>query len=394
MYKDIAEKYKIQKELIIQSFIDRGIYPTDELIRSRIDNIDLSLSLLYVEEAIQGECFDINTYNKMINSIYNDLKILYKILFELTVKDYTLIKAYCDTHLEDLERKVNYYLLKSTEEVASTSIGKTIFFQSDSFNIKQNNSSTIIYLGNIDITNGSNISCFITGSGLNLSNIVFSLTSDKTYYITPYNVNNDFFKEPHQQSIKLINYTSTKNVVSDTLVPMQIENLNKDNKYTILAGKNLITVKQFGETTKQVYRNAPLSFDMLGFNEKSYIDFYVLNSKSISFRLNKSPVATNFPIKNEKIEINNYIEHFFIECDAGFAFDFELEGGTVFAAKEIGIIKNEKLCYPKTTTINDFLIIEQQDNNKTKYSINCEIINNDYAIASIDSIYIKELSKI
>lgn len=394
MYKDIAEKYKIQKERIVQSFIDKGIYPTDELIKTYIDNIDLSLPLLYVEEAIPGECFDVEIYNKIVNNIYNDLKILYAILFDLTVKSYTLTKAYCDTHMEDLERKVNFYLLKSTEEVASTSIGKTIFFQSDSFNIKQNNSSTIIYLGNVDITNGSKVSCFITGNGLNLSNIVFSLTSDKTYYATPYNVNNDFFVEPHQQSINLTNYTTTKTVLSDQFVPMQIKSIDKNNKYTILAGKNLITVKQFGEATKQLYKNAPISFNMLGFDEKSYIDFYVLNGKSISFRLNKSPVSTNFPIKNEKIELTNYIEHFFIECDPGFAFDFEIEGGTVYAAKETGVIKDQKLYYPKTTQINDFLIIEQEDKNKTRYNINCEIVNNDYSIANIDSIYIKELSKI
>lgn len=394
MYKDIAEKYKIQKELIIQRFVDRGIYPSDQLIKSHIDNIDLSLPLLYVEEAIPGVCFDAELYNKLVNSIYMDLKILYKILFELTVKDYTLTKAYCDTHLEDLERKVNFYLSKSTEEVASTSIGKTIYFKSDSFDIKQNNASTIIYLGDIEITNGSDISCFITGNGLNLSHIIFSLTADQSYYVTPYNVNNDFFKEPHEQSIKLIPYTPTKTITSDAIIPMQVEDLNSDNVYTILGGKNLITVKQFGELTKQVYKNAPTSFNMMGFNEKSYIDFYVIGGKSISFRLNKTPVSTNFPIQNEKISLTNYIEHFFIECDAGFAFDFELDGGTVYASKEKGIIKDKKLYYPKSTQINDFLIIEQGCSNKTKYSVTCEITDNNYSVSNIDTIYIKELSKI
>ena len=59
--------------------------------------------------------------------------------------------------------------------------------------------------------------------------------------------------------------------------------ISNKNKYIILGEKNKVLVKQFGELTNQQFINKPLTYDMLGFHEKSYIDFYTVGSITISF---------------------------------------------------------------------------------------------------------------
>ena len=46
MYKDMSEKLAFYKEKVIQGFIDKGIYPTDERINNLINSIDLGLPYL------------------------------------------------------------------------------------------------------------------------------------------------------------------------------------------------------------------------------------------------------------------------------------------------------------------------------------------------------------
>ena len=393
MYKDILEKFKVYKTRIIKSFIEKGVYPSDTLIRTYIDRIDLSLPLLEKHLAESGDYFETSEYNEMIQNIFEDLTILYHIIYELTVEDYTILKAYADTHLNDLEKQVNHYLLKASEEVASTSLGKTLYFASDSFDAKTTDSTLIISLGDLNFTNGSRISCFITGYNLT-TNILFKLIDDtgKTYRLNPYNYNNDIFEEPHTQNYKMFTYDTNNVNYRDTLVPIELNELNENHIYYLLGAKDKITIKQFGETTEQYYVNAPMDFDMMGFTEKSYIDFYVLGGTSISFRMNKAPITSNYQITNTTIQLTKPITHFFISCDANFAFDFALEGGTVYASYAKGVIKNHQLYYPYTTVISDFLVIDYDTDTKTNYKVYCEINNNEGNLDSIQSIYIKELN--
>ena len=374
MYKDILEKFKVYKTRIVQSFIEKGIYPSNTLIRTYIDRIDLSLPLLEKCIAEPGDYFEVTEYNQMFQNIFEDLSILYRIIFELTVQDYTQLKAFVDTNLDELEKQVNHYLLKASEEVASTSLGKTILFVADSFDAKTTDNTLIVNLGTLSFIKGSRISCFITGRNLT-SDILFRLveTNGQTYRLNPYNYNNDVFEEPHERSFKSIEYNTQDITYSDSLIPIRLDTFDKTHDYFILGAKNKITVKQFGENTEQYYVNAPMNLDMMGFKEKSYIDFYILNGTSISFRMNKAPITSNYAITNTTVQLDKPITHFFIACDAGFAFDFTLEGGTVYAAYAKGAIKNNQLYYPYTTIISDFLVLDYDTTQKSNYTVYCEI---------------------
>lgn len=394
MYKDMSAKLAFHKEKIIQSFIDKGIYPTDERVQNLINSIDLGLPYLVAQEVKPGEEFDCEIYNAMVNSIYKDLELLYRILNELSIKEYVMLKSFIDTHLDSLENKVNFYKEKATQEVNSTSLGKTILFKNSNYNITTNNTIQTIKLGNILVHKASRISCYLNANEIEADKAVFVLTGpdNKQINVTPYNYNQNSIVIPGNMNIKEYDYTIDDKQVISSMTKMDLNTeLNPTNKYEILGGKDKILVKQFGELTNQQFINKPTSYDMLGFSEKSYIDFYTVGTKSITFRFNKKPINTNFSLDNYKVDNLNYIHHFFIECDAGFAFDFEIDGGQVYAIRSSGLILDNELYFPKTADIREFHIIEYEIGDPIIYDCQLRIINDDAEPINIDSIMIKEL---
>jgi len=393
MYRDMAIKMKYHKEKIIQSFIDLGVFPTDERIQDLLDSIDLSTAYLNVEEAVPGKDFDTETYNAMFLSIYKDLELLYNLLFELAVKEYTLLTSFVDTHLDNLETTMNFYKEKAEQETNTTSLGNTILFKNHSFNTKVQNNITHIDLGTVSVHNNSRIASIFNANDIEGDKVIFSYTKkNETLRATPYNYNYATIVIPGETNKKEYAFNLNKDQIIDGMIKMDINKTpSKDNVYTILGAKDKVLVKQFGEVTKYNIKNRPTKFDMLSFSEKSYIDFYTIGTTSITFRFNKKPVSTNFSLDNYIVSNLNYVHHFFIECDAGFSFDFDIDGGQIFALKETGLIIDNELYFPKNIEAREFKIIEYELGNKETYNVTVDIINDDGDQVDIKSIMIKEL---
>lgn len=394
MYKDMSEKLAFYKEKVIQGFIDKGIYPTDERISNLINSIDLGLPYLKAQEIKAGDSFDCKSYNAMINAIYRDLALLYKLLNELSLERYVTLKAFIDTHLEELENKVEFYTAKSKQEINSTSLGTTLLFQNKNFNIKSNHAVHTIDLGKIETHEAARISCIFNASDIEADKVLFTLIDNKgkTLSTAPYNYNMNSILIPGDVTQEEYDYVIDSNQVINGMTKMSInKQISNKNKYIILGEKNKVLVKQFGEMANQQFINKPLTYDMLGFHEKSYIDFYTVGSKSISFKFSKKPINTNFSLNNYVVDNLNYVHHFFIECDAGFAFNFELNGGEVYAIKTKGLIMDNELYFPKTSDIRSFHIIEYDIGEAIQYDVKAEFINDDGNPINIENIIIKEL---
>jgi hypothetical protein len=211
--------------------------------------------------------------------------------------------------------------------------------------------------------------------------------------VAAYNYNQDSILIPGQLERKI--YTTT--IPDDQKINGNIEmNLNgnvasDNNTYVIMGGKNKMLVKKFDENTSQLIVDMPTRLDMASFNTKSYIDFYVVGGNKITFRFNKKPISANFQVDDYTVTNLEHIHHFFIECDAGFSFDFELDRGEVYAIKETGIINDGKLFFSKAINVRDFVIEEYSTGNLDKYYAFAKVINDDGAPIDIESIFIKEL---
>lgn len=392
-YKDVNKKLEYYKKQILQEFVSKGIYPDNSLIESRLKNIDTYLSIFQNYNVVTGNLFNANEYNERLKLIYQDLSFLYELLYELTVLEYNKLQNFINSHLSELNSIVETYNKRAEYENSTTTLGKTLLFKNNSFSIENKDSMTIVNLGNVDISNGSTIACISNINNVSADDIVFKFKDvDKENWLvtSPYNYNNDLLTMPGELKKTIYEYElqETQKINGPLLLDI-VSNVNMKNKYDILGGENKIFVN-YKDDDGFIVEEKPLTAESLSFDKKAYINFYVVDGNSISFRFNKKPIATNFPIDTQRIDDLNYIHHFFIECDKDFSFELELDKGKVYAIKETGIISDEKLYYTGSEQVSDFLIIETATGDKKSYEVVMEAHNSNEDI-DIESIIIKQL---
>lgn len=391
MYRDVIKKLNHYKEKIIKEFINKGIYPNNQLIENNLKNIDAYLSILKYEK-VSKELFDVDKHNFIMNSIEQDLTYLYELLYELTVVEYNGLKSYVDSHLDELEEKARYYKMRIDEEVNSTSIGKTILFNCNDLYVEKDGANAIIEVGKIESFIGSKIGCFIdSNANIDPYNIIFQL-SNPVYNlrVSPYNLNNDTLiipgdleKNEHDISI------NEDQILKFPLLLKTIDDVN-NNTYIALAGKNKISIKNVGDDGT-VLENLPIENNAFYSTGRCYIEFYVYNGENVSFRFNKKPVNCNFSIDKEYISNLKPIHHFFIECDKDFTFEISLDKGEVYAAKEQCIVNEKNIYYANSIDVRDYKLIEYKNTEKMSFDVTAIIYNMDKEI-EINSIYVKELT--
>ena len=76
-YRDMLAKAKFYKKQVIQSFIKRGYFPSDEEIEAALSDIDTRSALLETWLSAKGSLFNakqISIYNLMMSTITMDAK--------------------------------------------------------------------------------------------------------------------------------------------------------------------------------------------------------------------------------------------------------------------------------------------------------------------------------
>ena len=392
-YSDVFKKFNYYKEAALLEFIQKGIYPDNSLISNKLKNIDMHLALFKHHNVITGDKFNTAEFNESIKLIYKDIKFLYELLEELQVKEYHRQQNFVESYMNELYSIVETYKKRADYENSSTTFGKTLLFQNNNFQINRDNSTTIIDIGKLDINNGTTISCIANINNVEAEDLVFSLTDEnkESYQITPYNYSNETLTMPGSKITNEYSITMQEDQKITGPIILPIENpVDHKNKYTILAGKNKILMNYKNKGSYAI-ENVPTSLGAVVTDEKCYINFYVLNGNSISFRFPKKPLSANFPIEEQRISNLNKIHHFFIEGDKDFSFEIELDKGDIYAVKEPGIINNNKLFYTGTNLIKDFNVLEEQPGELKTYSASLKIYNDNSEDFDIESIIIKQV---
>lgn len=385
-YLDQIAKINYYKARIIENFAQNGMYPNNIDIENKINDINTSLAIFEYIDNKEGEIFDINKFNQDLKAIYDDLLILYKLVYQESIKEYEKIKIYVENNLSQLERLSNSYKYKTKMELDSTSLGNTIFFQGNGFNIVNKNGVAIINLGKIEVNNASKIACLFDADNIKDEQVVFSFDGNNC---SPYTYNKDFFIVPGKIEKTSYIYTLPENIIKNTMYEMIPDNfsLNTDNKYIIYGGKNEISTV-LGDNKTFYNKIDNIGINLLGAGK---IIFYILNGSFVNFDFSSKPVNTNF--SGTSIDNLNDEQEIIIEYYGDFSFNFETDG-SFYATKANGLISNNKLYYPDNDDLNSFYIEEYKLSNKTTYN-NVTVTISDLLTdnpLNINAIAIKELS--
>lgn len=393
MYKDMLLKLEYHKAKILKAFIKQGYFPKQEEIASKLSKIDERIALFKKYNFEPGELFNAKEMNHCLKMLYNDILFLYKILEEIYNDKYNKMLLNIEIHMNHLEALADYFKKRGDEEIKGTSLGKTIFFKTDSWKTEIKDETMDILLGDIELVQGTEISCFANINNTNKKNVMFKFNHQdpsKSFVALPYNYNNDTYIVPgevtiNEQELKLDN---NFNINSEIVLPVKI---NMDNDYKVLGGANKIVVtdKKTGEITIKDFPTAENPFVA---TSNCYISFYIENKGTMEYNFSHKPLHCNFSIQDGLIQINKDIQKIFLDVDKGFNCYFTVDDNIKpWASYEEAIKDNNKLIYDGLLLVRDFKIKEYVRDKKSTYNLIVKVteIDNDEII---DSIYIKEVN--
>ena len=393
MYKDMLLKLEYHKSKILQAFIKQGYFPTQDEISSKLSQIDERIALFESYNFEPGENFNAKEMNHCLKMLYNDILFLYKIIEEIYTQKYNSLLLNVEIQMNYLEGLATHFKKRGDEEIKGTSLGKTLFFKSDSWETDIKDETMEVALGNIELIQGSEISCFANVNNADKKNVLFKFNcedSSKSFTAFPYNYNNETYIVPGYMTVNEKEFSMQEqfNINSEIVLPVKV---NMDNDYKIIGGQNKIIVTDKLTNEIKIY-DFPTSEKPFVAPSNCYISFYIENKGTIEYSFSNKPLHCNFSIQDGMIQITKDIKKIFLDVEKGFNCYFTLnEDAKAWACYEEGIKDNDKLIYDGLLLVRDFKIKEYVKDKKTTYNVTLKIneIDNDEVI---DCVYIKEVS--
>jgi hypothetical protein len=388
VYREAVLKIDFYKAQIMKELTKRGIYPDEITVQSRIHGIDDRLAVFRYMEAAPGLEFDTDKFNTDMTYIWQDLYFLYRLVYELTVNEYISLKSYVDCHLAELEDMARKYRYKTQLEIGSTSLGKTVFFQASGYNIVYKENTAVISLGSITVTKGSLLACIFESDNVADNKVIFSF-DDKN--CSPYSYNRDFLKVPGEARSVTYSYSLPEDLLINTSFQLNITSFKpkSDSRYIVFGGKDTIAIYDTSkrQTLVKKQQGSPCVIKKAG-----RIEFYIVGGSFINFDFSKQPLSKNF---TETTISNLKRRHKIVmECDRDFTFNFVTDG-QIYAVREDGIFKDDKLYYPTAVQLHDFLVEEfLPGETKTYENVKVTMVGVGTDPVVVNAIAIKELSSL
>ena len=383
-YRDEIEKMKYLRGRIAGSLVMSGAYPDRNIIDKRLAAIDSKLALFQHMSAEESSKLNVKYFNESMMNIYQDLLILYNLVYEFSANKYETTKSYVEMHLAELENLADRYQRKSFFETGNTSVGKTIFFQSNGFNQTTRNYMTHLSLGKVSVAPGSKVSFFITGRYFKPEDVTFQLGK---FVCSPFSINSDYIKIPGEIKYNSYNCDFPADIKHDKMFALNSDAFKPTqlNKYIIYGGQDNITVTNRTNRFVEKKKDTPLTLD----DSIGRVTFYVLNGSYVNFEFSKPTLSQNF----SGYMIQGLQSHHKItfEYEGPFSFNFKTDG-LIYATRKNGIVKNEQLLYPDMDKLNKFRIEEYKDGHTESYSLSATIRQSSDYEPLVNMIAVKELS--
>lgn len=394
-YRDMLAKAKFYKKQVIQSFVKRGYFPSDEEIETALSDIDTRSALLETWLSAKGSLFNAKQINYMFECIYKDLNILYEVLEQILTEDYNKLKLDVEAQVVELEQKVYNLKRRMNEEINSTNFGTTIFFQANGWQPETTDDTTIISLGEMELIQGSEIALFANVNNIEAESVYFNLKArddnTKSFMALPHNYNEDTYIVPGELAINKYELNMNHRLIVNGNVHITLDEVDYENDYKILGGSALmkVTYKDDNSVYYEAFATNAKPFQTL---RDCYIEFYMLNDTFMTYDFNMAPNHTNFALNDGTISSFDTITKVFIDAPANFICRFGLEKGEIWASCTDALIQDTKtILYTGDWSIRDFQILEFVKTNKTIYDMYLILKSNENIIDYLDCVYIKEI---
>lgn len=357
MYCDEIEKLKYLRNRIASSMVAIEMLPDRIAIDKRLADVDTKLALFQHIDVKEGSAFDVERFNTDFMAIYQDLLIIYKLVYQLSIKNFNNTKAYIDTHLSQLEAYAARYSRKAEFESGGVATGKTVFFQGNGFAPKTSGFYTEYDLGDIQVNKDSEVTFHIQGRDFDIKDVTFYLDDMRC---TPYSLYHDYLKIPGETKYTQMQYELPNDIIRNSTFSMQIPGFTPaiNNKYMIYGGRDKIcnidgTLEYFYDKDKEQAITPTQS--------KGKISFYVIGASYIDMDFTHKLLSQNFAGTSIPAPSSHQLITFEYSAE-NFSFNVNTDG-VIYAVCRKGIVKDNVLYYPQADPeLFDFRIEEYAGN--------------------------------
>ena len=400
IYKDMLEKLKYHKQIIMNAFIRNNYYPSNEEVNAMLAKVNARMSLFESYISKPGSYFNFNEINYCFEMIHKDIETLYKVLESILTNEYVQLKLHVESTLLELEAKAEHFQKRCKEEANSSSLGITIMFQGNNWNVTTKDQMTILDLGEYEFIEGSEIACFANINNVEKQEVMFSFDCGdpkKNFYALPYNLyDNITYKIPGEIGINKKDIEIDITAIVNNSLHLKYD-INMLNKYKIMGGKNYMTVTPKGSNKSRLVEFPDINNYAYFATEDCYIEFYIVdgnvNSNSyLEYNFNMAPNYQNFSLQDGNIKIDTDVKRIFIDAQAGLVITFRKEFGDAYAECINPVITNkDKMIYTGNLDVRQMQIREYVRTNIIKYHVYAQINTIEEIVNHIESIYIKEI---
>ena len=350
-YSDEIKKIEYYKQRIIDRYLQDNQIINNNRLQQYLDSIDMKISIFRQGFIENGEKMNLDKFNSQKADIYEDLRILYELIYEFAQNRLSKLEAKIKCSLENLNQTTQYFQNRTKLESLSV-YGNTLYYKTNGFSQIFNNGKVYIDIGSLSVPSGSYLVCLLDSNEIENSDVIFKFDDDNQ--ISDYMYNRNYLKVPGNYKINTYNY-ETEEAPTEAF-EINVDNLNpdQDKKYNVFAGRNKIKIVDAANyVPSYIDKTSNIGYQAETSQE---ISFYVYNASYISFSLIGDYDYKSF--EGNEITSPKQRQKILLKVKPGFTFDFVTDG-EVYADKGSTYIEDEKLYSVQSfSNISDYMIEE------------------------------------
>lgn len=370
MYKDQVYKLEYYKQKLISQSLSLGEFLNESSLDSALEDYETQFALFKHRYIQKGSKLDIKDFNNELAILYQDLLILYQVMYDITIKKFNKTKELVSIKLNDLERIADQYYSRCKLETIAI-FGDTLVYQADNFDITNKNGKSYIKLPSFTTYEGATLAFLASVDNLDNANVILELNPSQN--IQNYESNENLFVVPGEPEIttKFFELDSSNKYNGSFMLEHNPNNAYQ-SQYFIYSGKDMINIDG---------RYISISeYNKTDFSTEYNVELYIYNATQADFNFSLEPLQSN--IDNHYVTIKDRVQKFTFKM-APYSHLSVNTNGIVFCAVDKCRVKDNRL-YSRTFYNNVYSYMLET------VSYNKEVIYNN-PVAVIDNPTNKEI---
>ena len=337
LYLDEIEKIKFYKQRISDKLIAYGMAANKEQVQQELDAIDLKLAIFSQAYINSGSQFSVQELNQQKEDIYQDLVILYRLLYHLAEERVEKARIRIRYLLDDLRTEANQFQYLVDAQTVSV-YGKTVFNQANNFNQEYKDGQVIIDLGPVTVSSGSYLAPIFVSNEVDPEDVTFVFINEDNDEIRTdaYNYAKNYMKVTGNYQLSTTYYTYQDKIFGKGLIATDKE-ANTECQYNLFLNRDQILVKDLDNPKIFYKKKEPELYYTTAKREE--VSFYVYGASYIQLHQIGNIEYKNFtgseiltPKQRQKIVLRG----------EKFSFDIKTDG-TIYAEKVQASVQNGQL---------------------------------------------------